>query len=218
MISPPRIAQTAYKKIAIPAAVNEIVQAEYAQASFSEPESSVFKWHEKYQKYLDSSGIANGLVPSEQPRVNLHRLSDKVFTTLFDHLTPLMENWAQTALSESYGYGIRSYGRGSVLEMHRDRLSTHVISCVIHVDDKSATPWPLNFIDHDLEPHEITFGQGEMLLYESLCIHGRMTPFSGEYYRNLYLHWRPQDWNYDKYIGMKSQFTSEDILVLQRYR
>lgn len=218
MILPPRIAQTAYKKIAIPAEVNEIIQAEYAQASFSEPETGVFKWHEKYQKYLNSSGIANGLAPSEVPSVNLHLLSDTVFTALFDHLTPLMEHWAQTALTQSRGYGIRSYGRGSVLEMHRDRISTHVISCVIHVADQSDLAWPLNLIDHDLVPHAITFSPGEMLMYESLCIHGRMTPFSGEYYRNLYLHWRPRDWNYHKYIGMKCHYTSEDLLVLQRYR
>jgi prolyl 4-hydroxylase len=218
MISPPRIAQTAYKKILIPHAVNEIIQAEYAQASFSESESDDYRWHEKYQKYLVSSGISNGLVPSEKPSVTFHCLSHEVFTTLFDHMTPIMEHWAQTTLIQSQGYGIRSYGRGSVLEMHRDRISTHVISCVIHVDDNSDAAWPLDFIDHDLVSHEITFSQGEMLLYESLCIHGRMTPFSGKYYRNLYLHWRPRDWNYHKYIGMKLHYNSEDILVLQRHR
>lgn len=221
MISPPRIAQTAFKKILIPPAVNDIIQAEYAQANFSESEPGVFQWSEKHQKYLVSSGISNGLSPSEKPSVTFHLLSDEVFTTLFDLLTPLLEDWAQTDLTRSHGYGIRSYGTGSVLEMHRDRISTHVISCVIHVDDQSDLAWPLNFIDHDLVPHEVTFSPGEMLLYESLCIHGRMTPFSGEYYRNLYMHWRPRDWNNRKYIGMKTRFTSEEISVmldLQRRR
>lgn len=218
MKSPPRIARKAYEKIPVPEAVHELVQAEYAKACFVPEESVCFQWDKEFQTVITTSGISNGLDPVAKPDVQVHALSDSVYGVLFDLLTPIMTDWAQVPLTVTCGYGIRSYGLGSVLQMHRDGLYSHVISCIIHVEDKSDTSWPLNFIDHDNQHHEITFRPGEMLLYESLCIHGRMTPFSGDYYRNLYLHWRPQDWNGAAYHDMQCKFSLAEISELKNNR
>ena len=41
-------------------------------------------------------------------------------------------------LERSWGYGVRSYGPGSRLHMHRDRVDTHVLSCIVHVANQSV--------------------------------------------------------------------------------
>ena len=41
----------------------------------------------------------------------------------------------------------------------------------------------LDFIDHEGKHHEVTFDKQDMLMYESLCVHARATPFIGEYYK-----------------------------------
>jgi prolyl 4-hydroxylase len=46
-----------------------------------------------------------------------------------------------------------------------------------------------------------------MLFYESLCAHARLTPFNGEYYRNMYFHWKPKYWNSEDYINLRTTFT-----------
>ena len=76
--------------------------------------------------------------------------------------------------------------------MHTDISETHIISCIIHIDDRSNNPWPLYLRDNYYRDHKIYFNPDEMLLYESArCLHGRPEPFEGEYYRNLYVHYKP---------------------------
>jgi prolyl 4-hydroxylase len=126
----------------------------------------------------------------------------------YAEITPLIEAWAGRPLERSWGYGIRSYGPGSVLHVHRDRVDTHVISCIVHVADRAPQPWPLDFIDHQGGHHSLCFEQGMMLFYESLCPHARTQPFAGEYYRNMYFHWRPRDWNPAPYQSLRCKFAS----------
>ena len=52
-----------------------------------------------------------------------------------------------------------------------------------------------------------------MLLYESLCVHGRETPFQGQYYRNMYFHWKPVDWDPSPYKNMKTSFRNGNQLL-----
>ena len=49
--------------------------------------------------------------------------------------------------------------------------------------------WPLHFLDHNGENHQIVLKPGEMLFYES-CVsaHGRQEPLNGDYFDNMFVH------------------------------
>ena len=118
-------------------------------------------------------------------------------------LQEIHESWSKQALELVAAYGIRTYRRGQVLRRHCDRVDTHVISSIIHIDHESDEPWPLHIEDHDGVEHRVSLEPGQMLLYESAtCPHARPTPFPGEHYGSLFVHFKPlEGW----------EFTPEDI-------
>lgn len=118
---------------------------------------------------------------------------------ILDQLKPMHEEWAKTPLIKAACYGIRSYKNGSFLKSHLDRLETHHISTIIIVDKKGDKNWPLDIKDHNGNWHKIYAETGQMIMYESaICEHGRITPYEGEYFRNLFVHYRLKDWTYIK--------------------
>jgi hypothetical protein len=54
----------------------------------------------------------------------------------------LHESWSGQELVVTAAYGIRTYRRGQTLRRHCDRVETHVISSVVHIDHESDAPWP----------------------------------------------------------------------------
>ena len=90
-----------------------------------------------------------------------------------------------------------------MLRRHCDRIDTHVISSIVHIDNESDEPWPLHIEDHEGVLHQVVLEPGQMLLYESAtCPHARPTPFRGEHYGSLFVHFRPvSGW----------EFTVEDV-------
>lgn len=85
-------------------------------------------------------------------------------------------------------YGIRFYKSGAMLKMHTDRKETHHISVNMTVD-LDGEPWFFDIVDHDGNEHQVLIEPGECVYYESaLCLHGRKTPFNGNYYGNMYCH------------------------------
>lgn len=203
-VHPPRIAVCALRKIATPAPLQTRILAEYARMNFA-PVGGEATYDEEYGARQRGGISASG---EAAPDIAYAPISGELFDACYETLTPMLEEWAGCPLMRSFGHGIRSYGRGSILHLHRDRVDTHVISCIIHVDDRSDVPWPLDFIDHDGVLHQVTFTTGETLFYESLCPHARLTPFQGDYYRNMYLHWRPTEWDPARYSGLKSKYAS----------
>ena len=113
-------------------------------------------------------------------------------------------------MKKAWAYGVRSYTPNSILHLHRDRCDTHVLSCIIFVDQDSEVNWPLDFYDHEYKHHQVEFEPGDVLFYESLCVHGRATPFKGNYYRNMYFHWTPTDWVKEEYRDMKCAFKDDE--------
>ena len=102
-------------------------------------------------------------------------------------------------------YGIRSYNKGATLVNHTDRIETHHVSSIIIVDkdldcgcvQTKGVPndWPLQFQDHNGEWHDIYADIGDIILYESAtCMHGRPTPFKGNWFRNFYVHYKLTDY------------------------
>jgi hypothetical protein len=114
---------------------------------------------------------------------------------ILNQLKDIHEEWAGQKLIPSSIYGIRSYKRNSFLKSHTDILETHHISSIIIVDKKVDEDWPLDIKDHEGNWHKIYADIGQMILYESAkCEHGRMTPLKGDYFRNLFVHYKLADW------------------------
>lgn len=185
-----------------PEALQQRLMKDYEEMIF-EPVQDQAERDPDYQAEV-ISGISS--VRSRTPDLRYAPMSESLMELAYERLTPMMEDWAGQPLQRSWGYGIRSYGPGSWLHIHRDRIDTHVLSCIVHVADQSNQPWPLDFIDHDAVHHQVIFKQGTMLFYESLCPHGRASEFDGDYYRNMYFHWRPRNWDPSSYANLTCKF------------
>eukprot|EP00455_Lapot_gusevi_P057414 TRINITY_DN9783_c0_g1_i1.p1 TRINITY_DN9783_c0_g1~~TRINITY_DN9783_c0_g1_i1.p1 ORF type:complete len:450 (-),score=117.40 TRINITY_DN9783_c0_g1_i1:46-1395(-) len=137
----------------------------------------------------------------ESPTTMIH-LPDALKNKIHDVVRPILSEWVGgLELERTVVYGIRLYKNDSLLLDHVDRIQTHAVSCIINVDQKVTEPWPLDIYSHDGEKHTYFLQPGEMLLYESAaCIHGRQQRFRGEYYANLFVHFRPTNWEFKNYI------------------
>jgi hypothetical protein len=118
-------------------------------------------------------------------------LNDEVLADL----KPIHEEWSQVDLIPSIAYGLRVYQNGSSLTMHVDRVETHVVSSILHVDRDygGQEPWPIVIEGVDGNIAEVDLKPGQMLLYESAkCTHGRPRTFRGNWYTSLFIHYRPE--------------------------
>ena len=112
-------------------------------------------------------------------------------------LLPYTESFAGgVALQPQAGYGLRLYANTSQLYMHLDKIATHVISCIYHIDHSAdAKPWPLVIEDFEGVTQKVVLQTGDILFYESAkCLHGRPIPFDGSWFTSLFLHYSPIDW------------------------
>jgi hypothetical protein len=119
---------------------------------------------------------------------------------LHKKLESIHSNWCGEEIEPTYVYGIRSYNKGAKLVSHYDKLETHHISSIIMVDKNlsDGNDWGLQIEDHNGKRHTIYMEIGDILLYESaVCLHGRSDEFEGEYYRNMYVHYKLKNWEYE---------------------
>ena len=113
-------------------------------------------------------------------------------------LQPIHEHFAGMPLTPSNIYGIRRYRPGNTLEMHLDRAEALIVSSVLQIAQDVDEPWPL-VIERDGRRNEVFLEPGQMLLYEgATCSHGRPTPLRGRSFANLFVHYRPTDWAWDR--------------------
>lgn len=208
-ILPPRIADFPFKKVKIPENLYSKIIEEYKTMNF-QPKRDIIECG-RYESKKTMGGISI-LNSTANPYYDFCKLSETLYDECYEQITPLIQEWANCELEKTWGYGVRSYLKNSILHLHRDKIETHIISCIIFIDEKSNVKWPLNFFDHDFNHHRIIFEPGEMLFYESLCPHARLIPFDGEYYRNTYFHWKPKNWNYKPLLHLRRDFdTIEDL-------
>ena len=116
---------------------------------------------------------------------------------LIDEMKNLLTKWIgyKSDLTHVATYGIREYMNGSKLDNHYDRINTHAFGIIIHLNDKSDEKWPLYIEDHNYKGHNICMEFGDVIFYESsTCKHGRPTEFTGDYHRNMYVHFKPERW------------------------
>ena len=126
---------------------------------------------------------------------------------IHEELKGVHEQWSGTSLIPSFVYGIRSYTKDATLSSHVDRIATHHISSIIIVDKDlncgckqtvgGEHDWALDIQDHDGTWHKVYADIGDMILYESAtCLHARLDPFKGNFFRNFYVHYKLNDWEY----------------------
>lgn len=121
---------------------------------------------------------------------------------IHNELLSLHEEWSGLKLRPTSIYGLRLNRNGSSLVMHYDKVETHVISAIVHVDHDydGHEPWPIEIEDHNGQVHSVTLEPGQMLFYESAsCLHGRRKSFKGKYYASVFVHYQPVDksiWNF----------------------
>eukprot|EP00586_Coscinodiscus_wailesii_P006433 CAMPEP_0172489630 /NCGR_PEP_ID=MMETSP1066-20121228/19765_1 /TAXON_ID=671091 /ORGANISM="Coscinodiscus wailesii, Strain CCMP2513" /LENGTH=323 /DNA_ID=CAMNT_0013257631 /DNA_START=174 /DNA_END=1145 /DNA_ORIENTATION=+ len=123
--------------------------------------------------------------------------NDKLMDKVLRALKPLHEKWSGVPLVGNNAYGLRLYRNESHLNMHSDKPSTHVISCILHIDRSAdAEPWPLVIEDFKGNTNEVYLEPGDLLFYESSkCLHGRPIAFHGSWYTSVFVHYYPLDWD-----------------------
>ena len=134
------------------------------------------------------------IISSKKHRIatSLRQIDSDLRTKIINYIQPELETWTGIDLFPTYVYGIRTYRRGAELKMHKDTLQTNIISVIINVDQKVDEPWALQIKDHEGELSEVLLKPGEMCLYESATLeHGRVKPFNGDYFSNVFASFIP---------------------------
>jgi hypothetical protein len=88
---------------------------------------------------------------------------------------------------------MRRYEDGARLLTHVDREQTHATSLIVNIAQGGIRkPWNIEIYDFADRLHEVEMVPGDIVFYESArCLHGRMQPLEGQYYVNLFAHYRP---------------------------
>jgi len=124
-------------------------------------------------------------------------LPDDIQNDLRDTMRPMLEEWVNQPLEYTALYGIRVYTNNTYLLNHVDRSATHAVSAIIQVDQRVDEDWMLEVVGHDRRSNYLVLRPGEIALYESATvIHGRETKLKGDYFANVFIHFRPTiNWN-----------------------
>jgi prolyl 4-hydroxylase len=102
---------------------------------------------------------------------------------------PIAELLSGQKLEPTFVYGLRKYKKGAVLKAHRDRIDTHQVSfSITYFNDE---PWPIDLELENGKMYPINLEAGKSLYYEGARQkHGRITPYEGSSYINLYVHYK----------------------------
>lgn len=152
--------------------------------------------HDKHiEEFVDGDFINNAKEKAKKAPSSLLDLPDELKQLVHDHMKPVLEQWADTELEPTYVYGIRTYHDGARLKTHRDRINTHIISCIINVYQDVDEDWPLQIEDNFYRQHSVILAPGEIVFYESARLdHGREIPLKGKAFANIFCHFKPVDY------------------------
>ena len=179
----PQLTSTGFKKLDIPAKLYERIMTFYKEGlKTSIPEFDPNDSDDDLNNFIssDSSHYPTKMIP----------LNDEMKNLIFREVQIELERWSKRKLAATYCYGIRTYNRGAILKKHTDGFETRIISAILNIDQKIDAPWALQIDDHDGVEHEVYLEPGQMVFYESAILsHGRVKPFEGDYYSNLFVHY-----------------------------
>ena len=123
------------------------------------------------------------------------------------------EAWSGMELTAYRAYGFRLYRNESKLHMHVDKMQTHIISFILHIDSSDdAEPWPIFIEDFQGRTHEVILKPGDMLFYESSkCFHGRPRALNGSWYSSIFVHFYPKDGWFDMNHALEAHYAVPPI-------
>lgn len=176
----PIFTREGFMKQAVPADLMQEISAFYtAQRPLSVPEES------------DAIGTFIRTAAKRVP-ARMIELDAALRARISASMQPLLEAWVSTPLKMTATYGIREYQQGAVLDMHIDRMESHIVSAILNVAQEVASDWPLVIHDHFGRKHSVLLKPGEMLFYESARLkHGRPEPLNGARFANIFVHSMP---------------------------
>jgi prolyl 4-hydroxylase len=110
---------------------------------------------------------------------------------LIDSILPLHEEVFKVNLTPSVMYGVRKYHKGSTLDMHTDKFTTHHVGSIIVVDKDldGQEDWPLHIVNNQGVEDKVYLNVGDIIFYESArLLHGRPNQLMGNYYSIIMTH------------------------------
>ena len=183
----PKFSAQGFKVVKCPQETWDLVQKHY----------DLLKDKKREEVFQGKENVIKGAgVTSEIMSMDIY---PEVINKIHNNLKKLHEEFAGTAVEGMWVYGIRSYLNGATLTTHRDRIETHHISSILIVDKdlNGASDWPLDIQDHDGKWHKIFAQVGDLIIYESAkCEHARSEQFQGNWFRNLFIHYKLKDYSY----------------------
>jgi prolyl 4-hydroxylase len=184
----PKLTPNGFKVVPIPTNTWRLIQEAYNLLKAVKTEEN---WVGMEQFIHDSEG--------KKAEVEIFNMDHcfRIKEIILDELHDIHKEFAQKPIEPVCIYGIRSYKRGAILEPHVDTSATHHVSSIVVVDKQTDSDWALEIQDHDGEWHKIYANQGDMILYESaICKHGRKEPLDGDFYNNLFIHYKLAEYIY----------------------
>lgn len=203
-VKTPIVASTPLKTITAPSSLLLALEAHLKLHKLQSITAPV-QWHDGFRVF-QRHGVYNPY--KKEVLVKESPLTSELEDLAYKTLTPAVTEWAQSEVRRTWSYGAIEYSYGSKLVMNRARKETHVLSALLNIDQQVNTPWPLDFVDQEGIHHEITLETGEILLYESLCPHGRTKALDGTFYKACYFHWMPEEWDCSVMEGVQSDYYS----------
>lgn len=169
---------------------------EYGFALARAPDALTRELQQAIRDGLPTAGTESidGVINGPQPPLMVYR--DDLTRRVLHELLPYAEEWSGVKLQPQQAYGFRLYRNESQLLMHVDRVETHVLSFIYHIDSsEDAEPWPIFIEDFLGRTHEVILTPGDMLFYESSkCFHGRPRRLNGSWYSSIFVHYYPEKW------------------------
>jgi len=119
------------------------------------------------------------------------------------------ETWVNgVELTPYRAYGFRLYQNDSQLRMHVDKVQTHIVSFILHIDSsEDAEDWPIIIEDFKGRTHEVSLTPGDILFYESSKMwHGRPMRFRGSWYCSVFVHYYPSNGWYETNHALETHY------------
>eukprot|EP00035_Acanthoeca_spectabilis_P005981 m.119363 g.119363 ORF g.119363 m.119363 type:complete len:293 (+) comp13292_c0_seq2:36-914(+) len=175
----PNFTKTGFEMVDIPGNIH----AEMLETLHESLNTSVMR-KDGYVNIMPDAGEETQYAPNDVYNAQIH-----------EQLRAMHEEWAGVPLERTSAFGIRVYRNGNVLKKHVDRVATHIISSILHIDRDVDEVWPLMIHDNEGVPHTIDLLPGKMLFYESArLLHWRPGTLKGRYYASSFMHYRPIGW------------------------
>jgi hypothetical protein len=151
------------------------------------------------------------VIDAPQQPLFIHR--PDLTARVLHELLPYAEAWSGIELAPYTAYGFRLYQNHSQLTMHVDKVQTHIISFILHIDAAAnVEPWPIVMEDFHGVTHEVILTPGDILFYESSkCFHGRPRRLNGLWYSSLFVHYYPKHGWYEQDHKMEAHYAVPPI-------